>query len=728
MVTNSSPQGVVLGAAGLGGDALQLAFYEQFFFTQNLEPYPVQEQAFEHIFAGRSVLVTVPTGTGKTLMAKAALYCALQRGQTAVYTVPLRALTEEKFRELCDDFGEHNVGFATGDYKVRPDAPIQVVVAEILWNRIFADKVRRVADLVVMDEGHYFNDVERGYVWEQSILGLDPRTQLVILSATVGNPQEFCQWVYLARRVELHLVESFERRVPLEHVYREEFMVEVVRDLFQKGEYPAIIFTFGREQCFERARLLKSCRRFTTDEERERIAVLSREVLLGQGVRRELEPLLLHGVGLHHAGILPKYKQLVERLTLERLLKFVVSTETISAGINLPAKRVIFPELRKYIQKSARLLLPAEYHQMAGRAGRPQFDTEGVAITLAPEQFVQELRKELKEEGRGGRRVDEERLRKNGYARLRIEAQKNNDVTWDPDSHAKLVAGKPAALTSQTRVTPDQILAIGLPPAANHVAPAPPLGGAADASSPQGNDVPLSLRLDVRTVIDHLLLPARDKLTALERLDQVVENLRALGVVDDDGRQVAGEIVRTLRGVDGLFVYYALSDHDLSYEECRELVELLVDHVVVHKLVTRKQDEKKNEWIRNRLRERRREDAMVTWDDVAEEYDRAFPRELSPVEQLHAAFLAKLPHPELHGGKLRKLIWSEMETDGIGFLEYVERHGLAHEEGSLFTYLARVMKVARSLADATGLDEFRVLEGNVRRVLVPIDERVLEEW
>lgn len=119
---------------------------------------------------------------------------------------------------------------------------------------------------------------------------------------------------------------------------------------------------------------------------------------------------------------------------------------------------------------------------------------------------------------------------------------------------------------------------------------------------------------------------------------------------------------------------------------------------------------------------------MVTWDDVAEEYDRAFPRELSPVEQLHAAFLAKLPHPELHGGKLRKLIWSEMETDGIGFLEYVERHGLAHEEGSLFTYLARVMKVARSLADATGLDEFRVLEGNVRRVLVPIDERVLEEW
>src|SRR5207237_724023 len=139
---------------------VEYAFYEKFFFSQDLEPYPVQERAFEHIFAGRSVLVTVPTGTGKTMMAKAGIHKALAAGQTAIYTTPLRALTEEKYRELCADFGDDRVGFATGDYKVNPDAPIQVIVAEILWNRIYGDRRRAPADVVIMDEGHYFNDPE----------------------------------------------------------------------------------------------------------------------------------------------------------------------------------------------------------------------------------------------------------------------------------------------------------------------------------------------------------------------------------------------------------------------------------------------------------------------------------------------------------------------------------------------------------------------------------------
>ena len=330
---------------------LQLGFYEQFFFSKNLEPYPIQEQAFDEIFAGKSVLVTVPTGTGKTMMAKSAIYKALQCGQTAVYTTPLRALTEEKYRELSGDFGEDKVGFATGDYKVRPEAPVQVVVAEILWNRIFSDRVNAPANVVIMDEGHYFNDFERGYVWEQSIIGLDPRSQLVILSATIGDPDRFCQWVYLTRRIEMSLVQSLDRRVPLYHQYRESYLIEVAKELFFAGEVPAIVFTFGREQCFERARILKSCPRFTTDEERVTISRLCDEALLDRGLAKELKPLLLHGIGVHHAGILPRYKQLVERLTLERLLKFVVSTETISASrsalIRPPSRRATAARRRR---------------------------------------------------------------------------------------------------------------------------------------------------------------------------------------------------------------------------------------------------------------------------------------------------------------------------------------------------------------------------------------------
>jgi len=318
----------VIRCAGVPTDAeLELAFYDKFLLSRGLEPYPVQEQAITKIFAGESVLVTVPTGTGKTLMAKAALHAAIGRGHRAIYTTPLRALTEEKFRELSEDFGEENVGFATGDYKVNREAPIQVEVAEILWNRIVADKHVSPAEIVVMDEGHYFNDPERGYVWEQSIIGLDPRTQLVVLSATVGHPDRFCQWVEVTRRVPMALVESRERKVPLVHEFREEMMIDTVRELAHTGDVPAIIFVFGREQCFEIARLIKSCRRFTTDEEKAKIELMCDEALLPSGAAKELRPLLTHGIGIHHAGILPRYKQLVEALALERLIKFVVSTE-----------------------------------------------------------------------------------------------------------------------------------------------------------------------------------------------------------------------------------------------------------------------------------------------------------------------------------------------------------------------------------------------------------------
>lgn len=696
---------------------LELEFYEKFFIARGLEPYPVQEQAFDHIFAGRSVLVTVPTGTGKTVIGKAAIHKALALGQKAIYTSPLRALTEEKYRELCEDFGADRVGFATGDYKVNPEAPVQVVVAEILWNRIFGERAGRLADVVVMDEAHYFNDPERGYVWEQSIIGMDPRTQLVLLSATVGDPQQFCAWVYSVRRVEMELVQSHERRVPLYHEYREAYLIEVVRELYDKGDWPAIIFSFSRDQCFEWARLLRSCPRFTTDEERARIEAACDEELLQGGLAKELRALLVHGIGVHHAGILPRYKQLVERLTLERLCKFVVSTETISAGINLPAKRVVFPALRKFIKGKPRLVTSAEYHQMAGRAGRPQFDKEGIAIALAPEGVVQELRKELKElqkRGRAPSEIETERLRKACYARARSQAQAAGDVTWDRETHRKLVEGKPAALASKTKVTPEQILAIGLP---DLQAPPPP----------DGTRLPPYLDLHMRSVIDHLLLDERSKAEARRTLDMIIDNLKALGVLDEHGRQIAGKMINRLRGIDGPFVYYLLMNRDVGYELARELVEFLVDHDVIHRILGREGDEKRREWIHKRLRERRRDEPMVTWEDVEEEYERTFPRELSEVEKVHQEFVAGLPHPELHGGKVQKTIWKKMEEENLSFLEFVSQNGLEHEEGNLFTYLARVMKFARMLHEATTLDEFHELEVRVRRRLSAIDERVLEE-
>jgi hypothetical protein len=703
---------------------LELSFYDKFLWSRGLEPYPVQEQAIGHIFAGKSLLVTVPTGTGKTLMAKAALHAAVGRKERAIYTTPLRALTEEKFRELCADFGEANVGFATGDYKVNREAPIQVEVAEILWNRIVADKHVAPAEIVVMDEGHYFNDPERGYVWEQTIIGLDPRVQLVVLSATVGHPERFCHWVELTRRVPMALVDSRERKVPLVHEFREEMLIDTVRDLAHTGDVPAIVFVFGREQCFEVARLLKSCRRFTTDEEKAKVETLCEEALLPSGCAKELKPLLAHGIGIHHAGILPRYKQLVEQLALERLIKFVVSTETIAAGINLPARTVVFPALRKFVKQTPRLVTAAEYHQMAGRAGRPQFDDKGLAITLAPEAIVSELKKELRDAGkRAG--FDEAKIKKSVYNRAKSEAQRKQDLVWTPETHAELVRGEPAELRSKTKITAEQVLAIGLPDLAAGTLP----GQVTEVDQRMAEaeaSLPPSMRLDIVTVIDNLLLEDRERRGLQKMLAQLVANLRAVGVIDEHGHQVSGQMIRDLQGMDGLFIYYVLFNHQLDYVELRQLVEYLIDHDVIQRLLDRKVEDEKREWCRLRLRELREGNPQVAWEDVEAEWDKLHPRPLTKVEVAHQELSAKVPHPELHGGKKPKNVWATLEDSGMAFLEFVERHHLEHEEGNLFSYLVRVMNFATKLGSASQLSEFEDMAERVRKILSRVDVRLLE--
>ena len=711
---------------------LELAFVDKFFWSQGKEPYPVQEQAVSAIVAGKSVLVTVPTGTGKTLMAKAGIFAALARGHRAVYTTPLRALTEEKFRELSDDFGPENVGFATGDYKINRDAPVQVEVAEILWNRIVGEKNVAPADIVIMDEGHYFNDPERGYVWEQSIIGLDPRAQLVVLSATVGHPERFCHWVHLTRRVEMLSIDSRERKVPLEHQFREELLLDTVKDLSWKGDVPAIIFCFGRELCFEVARLLKSCRRFTSDAEKAEVEKRCDEVFMAGGVSKELRPLLTHGIGIHHAGILPRYKQLVEELALERLIKFVVSTETIAAGINLPAKTVVFPSLRKFIKKEPRIVTPAEYHQMAGRAGRPQFDDKGLAITLAPEEITVDLRKEMKDAGKRGA-VDEVKIKKTIYGRARNDAQRKGELIWTPEVHGDLVRGEPAELRSKTKITAEQVLAIGLPDLTTTRLPGTPTPelGAAGAESPQVDEIeaslPPSMRLNVVTVIDNLLIDEKERRNLHKMLAMLVDNMKAVGVIDEHGNQVKGQMIKELQGMDGLFVYHELFNHQLGYEELRELIELLVDHDAVQRIFDRRDEDVKREWCRARLREMRMENGQVAWEDVEAEWDRDHPYVPSTCEQHLAEFQALVPHPEIHGGKKQKRLWATMEEANIGFMEFVDKERLAHEEGNLFSYLVRCMNTARKLGEASELSELETISERIRAVLVKVDSRLLDK-
>jgi hypothetical protein len=417
--------------------------------------------------------------------------------------------------------------------------------------------------------------------------------------------------------------------------------------------------------------------------------------------------------------VLPRYKQLVEQLALERLIKFVVCTETIAAGINLPAKTVVFPSLRKYIKREARLVTPAEFHQMSGRAGRPQFDDRGLAIALAPEEVVQEIRKEMKDEGKRGRTVDEAKIRKSVYARARAAAQQKGDIVWTPEMHGELVRGEPAELRSRTKITAEQVLAIGLPDLTETS-----LDPAAVAAAAQAASEPAYLHLDIATVVDNLLLEERERRVQKKQLTMLVDNMRALGVIDEHGRQVKGEMIGKLQGIDGLFVYYTLMQEQLEYEDSRALIELLVDHDGIQRILQRRLDDVKRDWIKAKLREMRFDNPQVSWEDAEAEYDRAHPRVLSHVEEIFARFSAEVPHPELHGGKVQKAIWASMEDQQLGFMQYIEKESLAHEEGSLFSYLVRVMNFGRQLHEATGLSRFEEIAEKVRGCIAAVDRRM----
>jgi hypothetical protein len=459
--------------------------------------------------------------------------------------------------------------------------------------------------------------------------------------------------------------------------------------------------------------------------------VLCDEALLPAGCAKELRPLLAHGIGIHHAGILPRYKQLVEQLALERLIKFVVSTETIAAGINLPARTVVFPSLRKFIKQAPRMVTAAEYHQMAGRAGRPQFDDRGLAITLAPEQVVSDLKKELKDAAKRAA-YDEGKVKRSVYGRARADAQKKQDVIWTPEVHAELVKGEPAELRSKTKITSEQVLAIGLPDLTATVLPTgekpekPEKSEAEMRMAEAEASLPPSMRLDIVTVIENLLLTERERRELLKVLHQLVDNMKAIGVIDEHGKQIGGQMIRDLQGMDGLLIYFVLFNHQLEYVELRELVEYLIDHDIVQRVLDRKGEDEKREWMRNWLREQRIDNPHVTWDDAEAKYLVEHPRPLTKIELIHSEFAGKVPHPELHGGKRPKNVWAQLEDGGFSFLEFVEKHGLEHEEGNLFSYLVRVMNFAQKLYQASQLSELEDMAERVKKLLGRIDLRLVD--
>ncbi|MEM6689705.1 MAG: DEAD/DEAH box helicase, partial [Planctomycetota bacterium] len=338
----------------------------EYFDTLQHEPYPVQEEALLSYFddddsdstLGTGVLVCAPTGPGKTLIAEAAVYEALRTGRRVYYTTPLIALTDQKLDELRASavrwgFPPDSVGLVTGNRSVNPDAPVLVVVAEILLNRLLNHEAFQFDDVsaVVMDEFHSFNDRERGIVWELTLGLLPPHVRVMLLSATVGNAMEFTSWLFKHHRRRLKLVVGHERKVPLQYSWVEDELLPELAEHLADGDAisrrtPALMFCFSRAECWTTAELLRG-KRVIDDARQKAIAEFLDPIDMSQGAGPKLKSILKRGIGVHHAGILPKYRRIVETLFQQKLLSYCVCTETLAAGINLPARSVILPSLMK---------------------------------------------------------------------------------------------------------------------------------------------------------------------------------------------------------------------------------------------------------------------------------------------------------------------------------------------------------------------------------------------
>lgn len=425
-------------------DAVYLAFVEWAEST-GIRLYPAQDEALIEIVSGANVILSTPTGTGKSLVAVGAHFAALVGGRRSYYTAPIKALVSEKFFALADVFGAENVGMVTGDSAVNADAPIICCTAEILANLALRQGDAADVGLVVMDEFHFYGEPDRGWAWQVPLLEL-PQAQFVLMSATLGDVTTLA--ADLTRRTgrETASVTGVERPVPLHFFYETTPIHETIDDLLNTGQAPIYIVHFSQAAAMERAQALSSTK-VATREQRDEIAALIGGFRFTTAFGKTLSRFLRAGIGVHHAGMLPKYRRLVEQLAQRGLLRVICGTDTLGVGINVPIRTVLLTALTKFDGTRMRQLNAREFHQIAGRAGRAGYDTAGTVVAQAPEHETENLA--------AIRKAGDDPKKKRKIIRKKAP---DGFVSWGEPSFRKLIDATPETLTSHMQITSAMLL------------------------------------------------------------------------------------------------------------------------------------------------------------------------------------------------------------------------------------------------------------------------------
>ena len=685
------------GARNLTADDIYERFFDWAIDVKGIEPWPHQEEAIMDILAGDHVILNTPTGSGKSLVALGMHFAALCTGRRSYYTAPIKALVSEKFFDLIEVFGRENVGMITGDSHINADAPIICCTAEILANQALREGEHADVGLVAMDEFHYFGDPERGWAWQVPLLTL-PQTQFLLMSATLGNVDAIANKLSeLNDTPDVDVIANAPRPVPLNYEYTLDSLERTVELAYKDGSTPIYVVHFSQDAALETAQALASTG-VSSKEQRNAIAEAIKGVKFTTAFGKILQRLLRTGIGVHHAGMLPRYRRLVEQLAQQGLLSVICGTDTLGVGINVPIHCVVLTALTKYDGNKMRKLKAREFHQIAGRAGRMGFDTEGLVIAEAPEFEIENQKAIAKAGG------DPKKLKK-----IKRKKAPEGFVNWNQNTFDKLIDAEPETLVPHLKITHSMVL--------NEVE--------------QGGDA----RERIDRLIDDSAQTPDQKERLHQRADEIFQTLFDTEVIEAERRSDGSlDYLMTLDMPDDFALDQPLSPFLLA------ALELLDPESETYALDVISMVEATLEDPRQVLRAQERaakDKAMADMKADGLDYDERMDRlaEITypkPLEDLLDAAFTKYRHdvPWANDYWLSpKSVVRDMVETASDFTGYIARYNIARSEGTLLRYLSDAYRsLARTVPVEKRDERLKDIIAWLRVLVRSIDSSLVDEW